>query len=527
MPYLESALNKKIIISADNISSYENISLSKNNVINDIVFTNQSFLSPEYDSLNDPKKIASFSNIEQVTLNYAEQNIFNGSTNTFDLVADYSESGTETDERGTYKTIQNIATNTNPIKISGKLTVSNSQTTSGHTVNDSESYNFDIELQYERQYSKSLTVDFYGFWGLTTKTVTITLDYSERVLRFTFNFDSGGSGSMFRAKITAEVEINSIIQSVVVADDNTFLVDNNYLYAVREVSLILENNATIYEQTYTNANSPSSLSITLDVLRTTTDDDSSSNTSTMITPMSADGSLSGEITEFSSLQEFKTACNTFFNSYADNGFLGAFGIKPENVVKNSENTKIKHRFFSQFTIYLCWRVSSVSLATQYELQNGNLRYYYINPSLNAKQSFYINQEKKDEYTTTSIYQGFNTSFNIEANYLFQENTTINGIYAPSIIAENISEQYKNGRKVVSLTVFYGKYLDLDGNVVYNGTDGKYITVDDICVPYTIRNGVEVPLLTDKNGNAIEFRVTKSTLNYDGSATVSLTMLENT
>ena len=538
MPYIEDVSGKKIKISADSISRYDSTSLTRSNIINNVTINNQSYLSPQYNGLNNPNEIAEFSSLSELEVEYESQDIFGNAAQPSDIVTNLYN-GANQDGREEIRTVLSNITYPRPLNISGTISITNTQQGSTSGADLSNTLDLSIQaLQNGASYTATINVDLYQFGTWYSTPFDVILEFSGTSLLFRIDFGNTAQNILYNNSniITIGLEIDSIYQDVPVDSDSIFTIDGTYTYAIKEVTCRVNNNATIYEQPYdTNVGSSAGLRFSINYTKQgnieidegTTDEELEQEYQELTYTALISRNSATNSKEFSSLAEFRTFCQAQLNS--NNATIAFFGIQPTNVVENIFGVK-KYRFFETFTLYFCWRIGGVENATTYDynLQKGKLIFGVDAPTAtNIEKSFYINEERNDQYSVESVYSGQYTKAIISGNYLIQDNTIINSEYAPIIMASNILNAFKNGRKVVSLTVFYGKYLDLDGNVVYNGTDGKYITVDDICVPYTIRNGIEVPLLTDKNGNAIEFRVTKSTLNYDGSATVSLTMLENT
>ena len=224
---------------------------------------------------------------------------------------------------------------------------------------------------------------------------------------------------------------------------------------------------------------------------------------------------------FASLAEFKNYCQSQ-PEYQANLRTCWVGIKNEN--KRSSQGHL--RFDKTFTLYTCVKIQ--------ETENDGVVYYFDNASVNLtttsgtayKQTDYTYTRQSPDIQTTS------NDFSIDGNSLMQEATTIDGQEAMPQILAGVINQYKNGRNVVKVTVAYGKFYFIGDNnsvstdVAYNGEDGDFIKVGDICALYTIRNGNTVPLYQKQNKLPTAFKVTSSNIRYNGNFIINLEMIEH-
>ena len=150
---------------------------------------------------------------------------------------------------------------------------------------------------------------------------------------------------------------------------------------------------------------------------------------------------------------------------------------------------------------------------------------------------------KDIYRSENFYTINDTDnsgedFNLYESELLQNQSyvTIGGqnTSLPLYLQEKIRNDWVNGRQTMSLTCIYGKYYSYDPTtlskdsteVVLNGKDGKMIEVGDVVVPtrlYTnqiTNSNYELPIAVDKNGDALEFEVLSSEIEFNNGKLVA-------
>ena len=126
--------------------------------------------------------------------------------------------------------------------------------------------------------------------------------------------------------------------------------------------------------------------------------------------------------------------------------------------------------------------------------------------------YYVDME-----TTTNDKINENAKYSLPDNELLAEQTKYNGTSIYDQISNSIVSEYEKGKFSVDLSCLYMKYVDSNGNVVYNGTDGKTISVGDIIQPYyyNSENG-DLPVATYEDGSAMCFKVYKSEIATEDS-----------
>ena len=102
-------------------------------------------------------------------------------------------------------------------------------------------------------------------------------------------------------------------------------------------------------------------------------------------------------------------------------------------------------------------------------------------------------------------------------------------YSDKFIAE-VYDRYKNGKETATLLCLVGKYYDLEGNLVVDA-DNEDESVPpllekyDLVVPYIYTSNGEVPLSTDKDGNAKQFQIIGVNFSYRGIARQEIVIQE--
>lgn len=146
----------------------------------------------------------------------------------------------------------------------------------------------------------------------------------------------------------------------------------------------------------------------------------------------------------------------------------------------------------------------------------------------------VTQDKFSRYTIQNNSGDGEYNLFMSGNELMQTNSSIDDVSLPTYLANDIVSKWSNGRQTMSLTCIYGKYYSYnatteskDSNeVVLSGTDGKIIEVGDIVVPtrlYTnsiTNTNYELPIAVDKDGNALEFEVLSSEIEFNNGRLVT-------
>lgn len=105
----------------------------------------------------------------------------------------------------------------------------------------------------------------------------------------------------------------------------------------------------------------------------------------------------------------------------------------------------------------------------------------------------------------------------------------NNNYSDKFIAE-VYDRYKNGKETATLLCLVGKYYDLGGNLVVDAdnadaTIAPLLKKYDLVVPYIYTSNGEVPLSTDKYGNAKQFQIIGVNFRYRGIARQEIVIQE--
>jgi hypothetical protein len=102
-------------------------------------------------------------------------------------------------------------------------------------------------------------------------------------------------------------------------------------------------------------------------------------------------------------------------------------------------------------------------------------------------------------------------------------------YSDKFIAE-VYDKYKNGKETATLLCLVGKYYDLEGNLVVDADNEDesippLLKKYDLVVPYIHTSNGEVPLSTDKDGNAKQFQIIGVNFRYRGIARQEIVIQE--
>ena len=488
-----------IAITPDKILKYNGTTLVKSNVIEKANITNTDYLQSR--NINASYVFAKVDNIRGSETSEWEQ-IYSGST-TF--------SGTKAITDATYKTLLTVSqTNKSPIlRIDGSIDYTFEYFSAGQ-----KSYSYTIDLG--RLSIKSgdslefpLTHIRSASYGINYKT-TVFISYINGILQVGASA-YGGDGTAQYHSVDWTATIN--LTSVSVLPDNVVggsVINGNAVYLFGETTFNLTDESAVFVtplDTWTTV-----LSANISYTKTDSDNNSESyNNKIVVLPTQT----------FASLAEFKSYCQSQ-PQWQANIRTCWVGLKNEN----KRDSQSHLRFDKTFTLYTCVKIQ--------ETENDGVVYYFDNASVNLtttsgtayKQTDYTYTRESPDIQTTS------NDFSIDGNSLMQEETTIDGQEAMPQILAGVINQYKNGRNVVKVTVAYGKFYFIGDNnsvstdVAYNGEDGDFIKVGDICALYTIRNGNTVPLYQKQNKLPTAFKVTSSNIRYNGNFIINLEMIEH-
>ena len=217
---------------------------------------------------------------------------------------------------------------------------------------------------------------------------------------------------------------------------------------------------------------------------------------------------------FDSLAAFKIACDEYLQRGSNT--VVYLGIKGSNLRISQGHV----RFDESFTIYTCTMLMSDAIT------------YNESVSVDIYSSLGTAYRLKEKVLSSGLLDTKN-EFEYEVNPLFQESTLIDNNDASGQVLGNVINEYQNGKNITKLTVSYGKYFFMGENsnrsseIAYSGEDGRFINVDDYCIPYVIRKGEEVPLYKRQNKDPTVFRVTMANPRYNGNFVIDLEMIEVT
>lgn len=384
---------------------------------------------------------------------------------------------------------------------------------------NTQTFTIDQTLDYGQTVTKtvSYSAKFPMDTGEVTAQATVRISFRDYQGKPTLMFTNEARISQSGTKLiywdygNAEMFLTLVAQNIDIADENIIekqIIDNgetrNLTFYCNQATLSLADAkkfSTKQNQILVYDNATEYFSETIG--------DKTENTIRYSTTILWDEAISN-LSDFVRICREKIETLTVFNSLQQYVF-----IVPNSIEKSGDDVT----FFNKFQVFACF-------LTQYDKKESEtLNTIYVSVddhNVTFKADFgtaYVESEK-----SVSIGNGAN-EFSIEVNELFQSDTTINGAEAMTALGNSIVNSFKNGKNTVTLTIFYGKYLDNDGNEIYNGLDGKFIKVDDVVIPYTIRNGIHEPLFKNSFANPVEFIVTASNLTYSGNFTIQLSMIE--
>ena len=514
-----------IIIPAENIQSINSFSAIKSNVYNKITLNNaewtQSVSKRNYDVFN-------------------VSNALSNSVEDWDVI--YNDG--ETQNVNTILTLfAGDITYDSEIRIVGSLSLTAGVNAHFEEANfdydcGSKRENFEFDLYLEPGASATRSVSYTGrfpmdtnsSWTATTQCIiTFTQNSSGQAILRISRLSSGNGnnntdGIVYSSTASASITLTEVTQLKKVSDENTFSVsftqspttgsgifNVTYSFLADKVDITQESDAFLALK--------DDLKYTISIY---SDKETTGEVASVNEPESGRRGEIGliENVNFSSVAAFTSWCQNLFASAPSMNTIGFIWIDPLTVDEVDDEIL----FFKEITVYLCL-VSEITMNySAGGILTGNITYSNFQHELFITAAAGTSWER--ENNSVSFGSG-SKEFTITANEFFQENTKINGMPITQEVGNNILNKYKNGRNTASLTIFYTKYLDTENKTVYNGSDGRFITTDDICIPYIIRNGVSEPLQRKSDGMPMEYIVTSSQFSYNGLVTVSLEMIENT
>ena len=223
-----------------------------------------------------------------------------------------------------------------------------------------------------------------------------------------------------------------------------------------------------------------------------------------------------------------------------------YGTKPDVLTINSNELMLEETTTSKLAVNLIYYESPI--------KNISKRYLYIKSTYPVNSdlivvmrtgitgsnyhTFTIEKNRTrstntDEINLLEVLYGID-SINIrkdEYYYYCAEGLSTDGIESVSLsnyIANNIIQNYTNGKKTMSLEAGYGDYYYADGTP-YGGVAGKkmLLQVGDIVQPMRWDGSKDVPYSLDIYGNSRVFEITSAELNVGGAPKLYLELLEKT
>lgn len=505
-------LNNDVVIPAKRIREYQSNSLAKNNVIGSATITSPNFL--KVDKKNDIYTFAQTSDI-------------NGTRSEDWKNVDKDEiffEGTQSEKTQTV-TIMDTATSLSApivridcdfsyfVNAGSMLNKTGEKSTGLFQISSGETKSFDYKFTF-----KSGIRNEYA-------TITVVFSYSNGNLNAYAQVESNVNYIYFKKwSCKAVIKSIEILQSV--SASNIYSVSGDIgtvTYLFNETTLGLSDNNEIFVIDSQLWNSKILAAIELDETKESTSENKQH---------SIPNGVFFPTMLFDSLTDFRNYCVSSLSNYLKNQSYAMY-IGIPNVLKKEYAKQI--RFDNNATVYTC---------TLFKLDASSDTWTYSNHFAKIQSRSGKAYRKEEASKTFGSSKSETNSTTISGNSLIQEEMYVDGAYSTveATMASNVLDRFKNGRNTTKVSVFYDKYLDLDGSTVYNGVDGYFPKVDDIITPYTLRTKsgadlpTEVPLYTenyitnqDGSQSAVgkQFYVTSCSLEYDGDFRIELEAIEKT
>lgn len=211
----------------------------------------------------------------------------------------------------------------------------------------------------------------------------------------------------------------------------------------------------------------------------------------------------------------------------------------EHTQDSSESTngyRMSNKDFEQDINYIGRYYCEVDKEGKLTLYISLLTYYLVEVETDAYDTNYDNNPRRVEnhFLSYSIQLNNNvftdSGYDVKnytqgrSDYTLESNELVSNENANKIL-EKVYNQYRNGKRVVTLVVFKDNYYDTNGNLVYNKDSGDTIKVGDYVYINEIKNGREVSLGTLGIGEPIKFLVTSSEISYTGGIKINLQLNE--
>lgn len=495
---MSNNLNNKVVIPAKNSIDFPTVSLAKNNKISSFAFSNDNYLARE--NISESYLFSTTSNFSGENASIWEEILSNETVSFTDSVP--------TTKTGTLLSYDD--TQGKSVRVNGQIRF---YANSGNAFPQEKTFrltNHVFNNGYRRVYSEiwenSMLVG--GRWDFV-------ISYSGGFFTFQATYTQSVG---YLEKWSIDLDITKIEYMPEQSESNTISANGAHYSIKSNVSCTLSDDGKI-------------LTIPLT-------DTSTSISSLVSYTKKTSASEEGETVEkenvvvfnrtFGSPSEFKNHCASNAN-----GTTSVYIGFPNSVKKTLPNGNF-FRFDQTFKVYAC----IISLGKNGETyEDFTVDFYSTSGQLYKSEKQNIGSLGETNEASTFNYQG---------NSLFQEDTVVYVNGQPSSIIDHIQSDVVNkfgkGRNTVKMSIFYDKYLDFNGQVVYDETNGYFPKVDDIVVPHTIRTTIasetpiEVPVLS--NGYAREangrnqaigkqFYVTSCNLEYDGDFAINLELIEKT
>lgn len=514
---MSNNLNNQVVIPAKNSIDFPTISLAKNNAIERVQVANPDFLKVE--QKKDKYTFLEISNIRGTTSEDWKDLTEKISVKSFHFEGEDANKANSVEIANASTTLSGVA-----VRISCDLRYF---VNAGNILNK-EGSNSTGSISIYNGETRSINYEFEHKSGVGTDTATITVTFSYLNGSLTVYAEATSNVNYIHfKKWTCDVDIKNVeVLSTVFSSDThevtgELLGTKTFLFNETSVTMADDNEIFVMPDVGWVENVSASVMA------------------------SAEGNPSQEVLPewcyfvdafFESLADFRNYCVSSLDSDLKNTYNMIYIGLPKSIKKDYANHL---RFEKTTTIYTCTLVRQVVTVGEVTSTNS-FSDYIVKIKANDGKAYKIEQLTRNFGTNAAKEK----TFTINSNSLHQAEMSIDGsvVSIDAAIGSAVLDKFKNGRKTTSLSIFYGKYLDFNGQVVYDETNGYFPKVDDIVMPYTIRNMVggeeisEVPLFssgyeTDANGQkkAIgkQFYVTSCNLEYDGDFTINLEMLERT
>lgn len=248
-------------------------------------------------------------------------------------------------------------------------------------------------------------------------------------------------------------------------------------------------------------------------------------------------SYTQEKTEKSQYQMPEKYSYTYEGEYPDFSMVqsvtATVDLPIDESIRNPKISISEEKYILTFSVSCGYRAAN--FGTEFKILTGENTYYvqgnyveYIPSQIEI--TVYGNTIGISLEDGTVTYGSGTKPFSLDGNELLQDSATTNGKLTTQHLADNILEQYKNGKETATLLCDIGEYYEEDGTkkIGIEMQDRMSFHEHDLVIPYVFgADGKDRPMSKYSNGEPKVFEVVSVKRFFDGAVWQELSLLEFT